>query len=87
MVSINVAEVVRLQKTRGRSGLKSYDFSYGWRRRGRRTRIRRQGVATLDYALLLGIVMPSAAFVMWLAPQIITRVFEMSCTLVSWPFM
>jgi len=41
----------------------------------------------LDYALILGVVMPMTAFVMWLAPRMITRVYEMSCTLVSWPFM
>jgi hypothetical protein len=41
----------------------------------------------LDYALILGVVMPMAGFVMWLAPRIISRVYEMNCTLVSWPFM
>jgi hypothetical protein len=44
-------------------------------------------VATLDYALVLGVVMPAVALIMWVAPAIITRVYEMSCTLVSWPFM
>jgi hypothetical protein len=48
---------------------------------------RRRGAATLDYALILGVVMPAAALIMFAGPRIITRVFEMSCTLVSWPFM
>jgi len=48
---------------------------------------RRRGAATLDYALILGVVMPMMAFTMWLAPEMIRKVYEMSCTLVSWPFM
>lgn len=47
----------------------------------------RRGVATLDYALLIGIVLPLAAFVLVIAPQIMLRVYEMVCTMVSWPFM
>ena len=76
-----VAEVVRLQTCVAKK-LKSYDFSYGARRRRAR-----RGAAMLDYALILGVVMPMAGFVMWLAPRIISRVYEMNCTLVSWPFM
>lgn len=57
---------------------------YGVRGSGRRLR---RGVATLDYALLIGVVLPLAAFVLVIAPRIMLRVYEMVCTMVSWPFM
>ena len=44
-------------------------------------------MATLDYALLIGIVLPLAAFVLVIAPQIMLRVYEMVYTMVAWPFM
>lgn len=52
-----------------------------------RQHCRRRGVATLDYVLLIGIVFPLAAFVLVVAPQIMLRVYEMVCAMVSWPFM
>ena len=47
----------------------------------------RNGVATLDYMLTLGVVLPLAAFMFWAAPRMMNLVYEMSCVLVSWPFM
>jgi hypothetical protein len=41
----------------------------------------------LDYVLVLGVVFPLAAFLMWAGPRIIGLVYEMACMLVSWPFM
>jgi hypothetical protein len=41
----------------------------------------------LDYILLLGVVAPAAAFIMWAGPQIMRLAYEMVCTLISWPFM
>lgn len=55
-----------------------------WRWRGAR---RRAGAASLDYVLVLGVVFPLAAFLMWAGPRIIRLVYEMACMLVSWPFM
>jgi hypothetical protein len=46
-----------------------------------------RGVATLDYVLLLAIVLPAAAFALWASPRIMNLVYEMTCVLVSWPFM
>jgi len=57
---------------------------YGKQRTSRRSR---RGVATLDFALLIGVVLPLAAFVLVIAPRIMLRVYEMVCTMVSWPFM
>lgn len=56
-------------------------------RRSRTARLSRQGVATLDYVLLLAIILPAAAFVLWASPRIMNLVYEMTCVLVSWPFM
>ncbi|MEO8499111.1 MAG: hypothetical protein ABI614_28940 [Planctomycetota bacterium] len=44
-------------------------------------------MATLDYVLLLAIVLPAAAFALWASPRIMNLVYEMTCVLVSWPFM
>jgi len=53
----------------------------------RRAKRARRGVAKLDYVLLLAIVLPAAAFALWASPRIMNLVYEMTCVLVSWPFM
>jgi len=50
-------------------------------------RHRRRGVATLDYVLLICIVLPLAGFVMWARPRIMNLVYEMTRVLISWPFL
>ena len=52
-----------------------------------RPRVRRAGVTSLDYVLLLAVVFPLAAFILWAGPRIIRLACEMVCVLVSWPFM
>ncbi len=52
-----------------------------------RGRHRRAGVASLDYVLVLGVVLPMIVFIMWAGPRIILLAYEMVCVLVSWPFM
>jgi hypothetical protein len=47
----------------------------------------RAGAAALDYVLILGVVLPLAAFTMWIGPRIIRLAYEMVCVLISWPFM
>ncbi len=42
---------------------------------------------SLDYALLLGVVLPLAAFILWIGPRIIVLVYEMTGVLVGWPLM
>jgi len=51
------------------------------------TPVPRTGVATVDYVLVLGVVLPLAAFIMWIGPRIIRLAYEMVCVLVSWPLM
>lgn len=48
---------------------------------------RRRGAAALDYVLVLGVILPLAAFMLWAAPHIMNLVYEMTSVLVSWPFM
>ena len=55
-------------------------------RKGRKAG-RRSGLATLDYVLILGVVLPLVAFIMGIGPQIIRLAYEMVCVLLSWPFM
>jgi len=47
----------------------------------------RRGLATLDYVLVLGVILPLAAFLLRVGPKIIRLAYEMVCALVSWPFM
>lgn len=49
--------------------------------------VRRRGVATLDYVLLLGVVLPILAIVIPQGRRMMQLVFEMTCALISWPFM
>jgi hypothetical protein len=44
-------------------------------------------VASLDYVLVLGVILPLAAFIFWIGPRILHLAYEMVCVLVSWPFM
>ena len=55
--------------------------------RHRNPRKKRAGSASLDYVLILGVILPMAAFVMWIGPKIMGLVYEMTSILVSWPFM
>ncbi|MBC7353068.1 MAG: hypothetical protein H5U08_11970 [Thermogutta sp.] len=50
-------------------------------------RLRRGAVATLDYILLIGVILPAAAFTMWAGPRIIRLAYEMVYVLIVWPFM
>lgn len=47
----------------------------------------RRGAATLDYVLVLCVCLPMAAFTLWAGPRIMNLVYQMTCVLVSWPFM
>ncbi len=49
--------------------------------------IRRAGTASLDYVLILGVVLPLVAFIMWVGPLTIRLVYDMVCVLISWPLM
>jgi len=48
---------------------------------------RRAGLASLDYVLILGVVLPMVTFILWTGPRIIRLVYEMVCTLITWPLM
>lgn len=47
----------------------------------------RAGVSTLDYILVVGILLPLVAFAIPAGKRIIQLTYEMVCTLVAWPMM
>lgn len=47
----------------------------------------RGGFSTLDYVLALAIVLPLLAVILPAGRRAMQLVFEMTCTLVAWPFM
>ncbi len=53
----------------------------------RRVAARRGAVSSLDYVLVLGVILPMVAFILTIAPQMIGSAFEMVCVLISWPFL
>lgn len=62
--------------TRGRTG-----------RRNRPSRRARRGVAVFDYVLVLCVILPLVAFIMWVGPLIMNLTYQMITMLVTWPFM
>ena len=54
---------------------------------GGRRALRRSGQSTLDYVLLLGVILPLVAFLLKIGPRIIRLAYEMTCVLIAWPFM
>jgi hypothetical protein len=48
---------------------------------------RRAGVTTLDYVLVLGVILPMVAFMMTHGRAVIGVVYQMLCVLISWPFL
>lgn len=47
----------------------------------------RSGVATLDYILVLCVLLPLLAFIMPAGKRIIELSYEMICVMFAWPFM
>jgi hypothetical protein len=61
--------------------------SWGPRARREGRGRRRTGAATLDYFLVLAVILPMIAVVLRIAPRIMNLVYEMTSVLVSWPFV
>lgn len=55
-------------------------------RRGARKARRRGAVSTLDYVLVLVVMLPMVVLVMFASPRMIRAVYEMLCVMISWPF-
>jgi hypothetical protein len=53
------------------------------RRRGRR----RRGQASVDYVLILGVILPMVAFIILRGREIMRLVYEFLCVMVAWPFL
>ena len=48
---------------------------------------KRRGSATIDYFLLICIVVPLAAFILRIAPRAMQSVYDLMTVIVAWPFM
>lgn len=47
----------------------------------------RRGAASLDYILVLGVILPLVAFALTAGRRIVQLVYEMIVVWVAWPFM
>ena len=54
---------------------------------GQRCIFNRRGAATLDFALVLGVLLPIAAVVIGMGSRIMQLVYEMLAVFLAWPFM
>jgi hypothetical protein len=52
----------------------------------RRGKLRR-GSATIDYFLIICIVLPLAAFILRIAPRAMQSVYDLLTVVVAWPFL
>jgi len=57
------------------------------RRTRRRAPRKRRGAATIDYVLILAVILPLVAWMMTAGREIILSAYQMVCLLVAWPFM
>ena len=48
---------------------------------------RRRGAGTLEFVLALGVVLPLVAMAYPATRRMLQLVYEMTCTLISWPFL
>jgi hypothetical protein len=53
----------------------------------RRSPAQRLGAATLDYVLILAVILPLVLISIFLSRQILGLAYEFLCVLVAWPFM
>jgi len=72
-----IVTLTRRSQSRERTKLRAYT------RRG----VRRAGASSLDYILILGVILPMVAAIIGYGRQAIRVTYEMVCALVSWPFM
>ncbi|MBM79054.1 MAG: hypothetical protein CMJ78_00475 [Planctomycetaceae bacterium] len=47
----------------------------------------RRGASSVDYVLVLAVLFPLLAFAIPTGKTLMTRAYEMMCTMVAWPFM
>ena len=53
----------------------------------RKSWLQRRGSATIDYFLLIAIILPLAAFLFRIAPRAMHSVYDLLTVLVAWPFL
>ena len=67
----------RLSQSPRRSRRRFYHLRWVWR----------VGASSLDYILILGVILPMVAAIIGYGRQALRVTYEMVCALVSWPFM
>lgn len=50
-------------------------------------RCRRRGAGSLEFVLVLGVILPLVAIALPATRKMSQRVYEMTSTLISWPFL
>jgi hypothetical protein len=78
-----VVEVIEI----GPSGMASRTKRQRVVQRKRRLGRRRRGLASLDYVLILGVILPMVAFIILRGREIMRLVYEFLCVMVAWPFL
>jgi hypothetical protein len=81
---VRIRRLKRSSRSRQTSGdLPTRTSPEFWRIRLRK----RRGSATIDYFLVVGVLLPLAAIVWWFGPRAIHAVYDMSTVVIGWPFM
>jgi hypothetical protein len=82
---VSEEDASRVNLSHVRWGMNFRENTYN--RRPRPPRRDRRGVASLDYMLVIAVVLPIAGFIMWRGSRMMNLVYEMTAVLISWPFL
>jgi hypothetical protein len=77
----------RVLQTENFRSLRDFGSSETGSARKRRLGPRRRGAASLDYVLILGVILPMVAFIILRGREIMRLVYEFLCVMVAWPFL
>jgi hypothetical protein len=81
----SVAELARVPTRRSKVGsLATFPTNAAF---GERKATNRRGAASLDYVLIICIVLPLAGIVFGIVPRMIDLTYHWASALVAWPFM
>jgi hypothetical protein len=47
----------------------------------------RRAVASVEYVLVLAVMLPLIALILWIGPRIMNLVYEIMHVMVNWPFL
>ena len=81
MIEHGAVDSMKVVRQQGQKALRSRHSPSAQRR------LRRVGAATFEYVLVMGAAVPMVAMSYYYSTRIIRAVYQMTCALVSWPFM